>query len=74
MTPAARLLTALRTLRWSMGTLAVALGRSPSTVRSWSLGRGPVPPDVLEWVEGLAECHALNPAPEKKYASADDFS
>lgn len=57
MTPAARLLTALRTLRWSMGTLAVALGKSPSTVRSWSLGRGPVPPDVLDRLERLADCH-----------------
>ena len=61
--PGKRLALALRTLRWTYGTLAIELGLSPSTTRNWGLGRQPLPAAVLRWVELLAEFHRNVPPP-----------
>lgn len=62
-TPGKRLEAALKAIRWTYGTLAVELHLSPSTTRNWGLGRAPVPPEILRWVELLAACHREHPAP-----------
>jgi len=61
--PGARLTAALGTLRWTYGVLAQELKISPSTTRNWGVGRAPVPPTILRWVELLAEFHRNVPAP-----------
>jgi len=61
--PGARLTAALGTLRWTYGVLAQELGISPSTTRNWGVGRAPVPPAILRWVELLAEFHRNVPPP-----------
>jgi hypothetical protein len=61
--PSARLSAALRIIRWTAGTLAVELGLSPSTTRNWTLGRQPIAPEILAWVEGLASHRLANPPP-----------
>jgi hypothetical protein len=61
--PGARLSAALRTIRWTVGVLAVELGLSPSTTRNWTLGRQPIAPEILAWVEDLAACHVSRPPP-----------
>ena len=61
--PGKRLALALKTLRWTYGTLAIELGLSPSTTRNWGLGRQPLPAAVLRWVELLAEFHRNVPPP-----------
>lgn len=61
--PPERLQAALRALRWTYGTLAVELRTSPSTTRNWGLGRSPVPPALLAWLEGLAAFRHAHPAP-----------
>jgi hypothetical protein len=61
--PPERLQTALKRLRWTYGTLAIELRTSPSTTRNWGLGRSPVPPALLAWLEGLAAFHHAHPAP-----------
>jgi hypothetical protein len=62
--PPERLQVALRALRWTYGTLAVELRTSPSTTRNWGLGRSPVPPALLAWLEDLAAYHVAHP-PER---------
>ena len=63
LSPGKRLALALKTLRWTYGTLAIELGLSPSTTRNWGLGRQPLPAAVLRWVELLAEFHRNVPPP-----------
>jgi hypothetical protein len=62
--PPERLQAALKALRWTYGTLAVELRTSPSTTRNWGLGRSPVPPVLLAWLEDLAAYHVAHP-PER---------
>ncbi len=62
--PGARLTEALIALRWTYGTLAIELRISPSTTRNWGLGRSPVPPALLAWLEDLAAYHVAHP-PER---------
>jgi hypothetical protein len=63
LSPGARLAAALKAIRWTYGTLAVELRTSPSTTRNWGLGRSPVPPALLAWLEDLAAYHHTHPAP-----------
>jgi hypothetical protein len=58
--PPERLQAALKALRWTYGTLAVELRTSPSTTRNWGLGRSPVPPALLAWLEDLAAYHVAH--------------
>jgi hypothetical protein len=64
--PGTRLTEALIALRWTYGTLAIELRISPSTTRNWGLGRSPVPPALLAWLEDLAAFHHEHPAPPLK--------
>jgi hypothetical protein len=61
--PPERLQAALKAIRWTYGTLAIELRTSASTTRNWGLGRSPVPPALLAWLEGLAAFHHAHPAP-----------
>jgi hypothetical protein len=64
--PPERLRVALKRLRWTYGTLAIELRTSASTTRNWGLGRSPVPPALLAWMEDLAAYHVTHPAPPLK--------
>lgn len=58
-----RLLVCLAVIGWPERELARRTGRLQTTVRRWTGGRSPVPPDVAAWVETLAAFHRANPAP-----------
>jgi hypothetical protein len=66
LSPPERLQAALKALRWTYGTLAVALRTSASTTRNWGLGRSPVPVSLLVWLEDVAAYHVAHPAPPVK--------
>lgn len=58
-----RLLVCLTVIGWPERELARRTGRLQTTVRRWTGGRSPVPPDVAAWVETLAAFHRAHPAP-----------
>lgn len=58
-----RLLVCLAVIGWPERELARRTGRLQTTVRRWTSGRSPVPPDVAAWVEMLAAFHRAHPAP-----------
>lgn len=58
-----RLLVCLAVIGWPERELARRTGRLQTTVRRWTGGRSPVPPDVAAWVEALAAFHRAHPAP-----------
>ena len=58
-----RLLVCLAVIGWSGHELARRMGRPQTTVRRWTTGEAPVPPDVAACVETLAACHRAHPAP-----------
>ena len=58
-----RLLVCLAVIGWSGHELARRTGHSQTTVRRWTNGEAPMPPDVAAWVETLAACHRAHPVP-----------
>ena len=62
-TPPERLRAALKAMRWSYGDLAVVLGCSPSTPRYWCVGKSPVPPSLLAWIERHSGALREDPPP-----------
>ena len=59
-----RFAAGLTTLRWSAASLAPILGCHPRTCQGW-LQAGP-PPEVLAWVEAMADAVSSIPVPGVK--------
>lgn len=58
-----RLKACLDAIRWTQRELSFALDVNERTVRRWAAGQNPVPERVAQWLETLARCHEVNPAP-----------
>jgi DNA-binding transcriptional regulator YdaS (Cro superfamily) len=63
MTPT-RLDECLALIGWTYRGLAKRLGLHETRVRRWANGVYPVPANVADWLECLAEAHRLYPLPE----------
>lgn len=62
---AADLRAAMDRLRWSIRTLAAALGVERTTIQRWLEGRYPVPEDVAAWLRRRLASEAADPAPAR---------
>ena len=51
----------LNAIGWSRPTLARKLGCSPSIVQRWAEGERRAPPEVLVWLEPLAQVATRSP-------------
>jgi len=54
----------LEQIRWSMRGVADHLGVHETRIRRWATGALPVPEQVAQWLEALANAHKLNPVPK----------
>lgn len=49
---------------WTLRGAADRLGLPPTRIRRWADGDYPVPDEVAQWLQVLANAHRNNPAPE----------
>lgn len=65
-----RFLELRRDIGWDRTACALALGVSVDTVRNWDKGRRECPPEVLEWMQVLADTIEAGP-PGRKIPAGD---
>ncbi len=65
-----RFLELRQDIGWDRPGCALALGVSVDTVRNWDKGRRECPPEVLEWMQVLADMIEAGP-PGRKLPAGD---
>jgi hypothetical protein len=60
-----RFLECLEILHWSQRGFAADFGISDRQVRRWGTGVYPIPEEIGDWLEKLAQFHVANPRPRR---------